>query len=293
MVLVTMSLFGLIDNFVRAAAVDGGLWQYHFLRSAVALAVLLPLAAVLRVSLRPQSPGRVLGRTLLNATAMVIYFGCLGFMPIAQVVAGLFTAPLWTVLFSALLFGERVALRQVFAVALGFAGILLAQQPWAADLSVWTLLPALSGAFYGLGNLVTRRFCAGEATMTLLGAFFAMLGLVGAVGLVGLWLWPLPVLPGADGFITRAWVTPTPLFWAVTVVQALGSLLGVGLSIRAYQIAPPTQVAVFENTLLVFATFWAVVLWGQWPDGMTLAGLALIALAGAIIAWPDTRRATA
>ena len=230
LVLVSMGLFGLIDNFMRLAAADGGLWQYHLLRSVVALAVLIPLAAAMRISLRPQRPRYVLGRTLLNASAMVIYFGCLGFMPIAQVVAGLFTAPLWTVIFTVVLFSDKVPARQVVAVILGFAGIIIALHPAAGELSVWTALPVLAGAFYGLGNIVTRRWCGAEGTLTLLAAFFAMLGLVGALGLIALWVWPLPVLPGPDGFITRGWVTPTWVFGTVIVVQGLGSLLGVGLS---------------------------------------------------------------
>lgn len=293
LVLVSMGLFGLIDNFMRLAAADGGLWQYHLLRSIVALAVLVPLAAMLKVRLRPIRPVRVLARTMLNSCAMVIYFGCLGFMPIAQVVAGLFTAPLWTVIFTVALFGEKVAARQVFAVVLGFAGIIVALHPAAAELTVWTALPVLAGAFYGLGNIVTRRWCGAEGTLTLLGAFFAMLGLVGALGLLGLWVWPLPVLPGPDGFITRGWVAPTWTFGMVIVVQGLGSLLGVGLSIRAYQIAPPTFVAVFENTLLVFATVWAVILWAEWPDTLALTGLLMIAGAGVIIALPNRRPAPA
>lgn len=291
LVLVAMGLFGLIDNFMRLAAVDGGLWQYHLLRSVVALAVLIPLAAVWRISLRPLNPGLVLGRTLLNSSAMVIYFGCLGFMPIAQVVAGLFTAPLWTVIFTVGLFGEKVVVRQVLAVMLGFAGIIIALHPAAGELTVWTLLPVLAGAFYGLGNIVTRRWCGAEGTLTLLGAFFGMLGLVGAVGLLALWIWPLPVAPGAEGFITRGWVSPTWTFGTVVVVQAVGSLLGVGLSIRAYQIAPPTFVSVFENSLLVFATVWAVILWREWPDALGLTGLAMIGVAGVIIALPDRRAA--
>jgi drug/metabolite transporter (DMT)-like permease len=94
----------------------------------------------------------------------------------------------------------------------------------------------------------------------------------------------LPVPEGGDGFITRGWVPPEGIFLTMIVVQAIGSLIGVGMSIKAYQLADATMVAVFENTLLVFATFWAFVLWGEAPDALGMVGLGLITVAGVIIA---------
>lgn len=284
LVLGAMAMFGLIDNFMRAAAETGGLWQFHLLRAVVALVLLAIVARVMRVSLRPQRPGRVFARSALNATAMVIYFGCLGFMPIAQAVAGLFTAPIFVVIFSVLLLGDRIGPLRIGAVATGFVGIILALRPEAGDLSLWTAVPVFAGAFYGLSNLVTRHWCAGEGTLTLLGGFFAMMLVAGLAGSVFLAVWPLPVPPGGDGFITRGWVATEGIFMIVIVVQAVGSLVGVGMLIRAYQIADATMVAVFENTLLVFATLWAIVLWGEVPDALGFAGLALVLGAGITIA---------
>lgn len=284
LVLLSMGLFGLIDNFVRLVAAEGGLWQFHFLRSVVSLGLLVPLAMVLGARLRPLRPRRVLVRSLLNASAMVIYFGCLGFMPIAQVVAGLFTAPIFVVIFSVVLLREPVGPRRIFAVALGFVGIVLALRPEAGALTIWTGVPVLAGATYALGNIATRHWCAGETTLTLLGGFFACMLLFGGLGVGYLALFPLPVAAGGDGFITRGWVAPQGMFLLLIVVQGVGSLVGVGLSIRAYQLADATIVAVFENTLLVFATIWAFILWDEAPDAPAIAGLALIAAAGVIIA---------
>lgn len=283
-VLGAMTLFGLIDNFMRLAAQTGGLWQFHFLRSVVALALLVVVARVTGASLRPYRPRSVLGRSCLNGSAMVIYFGCLGLMPIAQVVAGLFTAPLWVVLFSVAFFGEKVGPRRIFAVLLGFAGIVLVLRPDAGEFSVLSVVPVLAGALYALGNIATRRWCGGEGTLTLLGGFFGMMMVFGALGVGVLALFPQPVPDGADGFIVRGWVAPVGIYGVMIVVQGVGSLIGVGLSIRAYQLADATFVAVFENTLLLFATIWAVVLWGEVPDALALLGLAMIAGAGVIIA---------
>lgn len=284
LVLAAMLMFGLVDNFVRLGAEEGGVWQFQLLRSVVALAILFPVAHWVRQPVRPIKPGAVALRSFLNSIAMVIYFACLGFMPIAQVVAGLFTAPIFVVVFQVLFFGQSIGPRRIFAVLIGFAGAILALRPEASELSVWTVVPVGAGAIYALGNIATRRWCEGEGTLTLLAGFFVFNMIWGTLGLAFLALHPLPIAPGGDGFITRGWVAPTGIFGGVILMQGVASLLGVGAVTRAYQLADATMVAVFENLLLVFATLWAFLLWGEAPDALGLVGLALIALAGVIIA---------
>ena len=179
----------------------------------------------------------------------------------------------------------------IAAVGIGFLGILLALGLDAGNLSGWSLLPLLSGAIYGLGNLVTRKWCAEEGTLTLLGGFFGMMLLFGGRGCLLLALWPQPVGPGAEGWATRGWVRPEGWFLLLVLVQGVGSLLGVGMVIRAYQIADSAVVAVFENALLVFATLWAIVLWREVPGPVEWAGLALVTLAGVMIAWREPQAA--
>jgi len=278
-----MALFGLIDNFVRLAAAEGGLWQFHFLRSALAVSMLLAFAAWTRVRVRPRRWRPVLLRSLLSTVSMVIYFGCLGLLPIAQVVAGLFTAPVFVVLFSVAFFGDRIGLRRILAVVIGFGGAILVLRPEAGSIGLINLLPVCAGAAYAMGNIATQRWCQEEGTLTLLGGFFGMMMVWGLMGVGFLALFPQPVPAGADGFILRGWVRPEGIFLIMILVQGVGSLVGVGLTIRAYQLAEAAFVAVLENLLLVFATLWAVILWGEWPDGLALLGLGLILIAGVTI----------
>jgi drug/metabolite transporter (DMT)-like permease len=72
------------------------------------------------------------------------------------------------------------------------------------------------------------------------------------------------------------------LFWFS--VQAVGSLIGIGLIFQGYLLGEASHVGVFEYSLLVFASFWAWVLWGQEVPLLAIAGMVLIALAGAVIA---------
>ncbi|MGO4913855.1 DMT family transporter [Pseudogemmobacter sp. W21_MBD1_M6] len=284
LVLLAMALFGLVDNFIKVLAQDGGLWQFHLIRAGLALCILAGIARLRNIRLWPKRAGAVLLRSGLSATAMLIYFGCLGFMPIAQVVAGLFTAPIWVLIFSVVFFGERVGVWRVGAALLGFAGTVLVLQPDAGSLTIASIFPTIAGAVYALGNLATRRWCAGEGTLTLLAGFFVLMGAMGACGVVVLALHPLPVLPGGDGFLTRGWVTPTATFLIWTVVQGVASIVGVGFTIRAYQLAEASFVAVFEYSLLVSATLWAILLWAEVPDLSTTLGIAAILVSGVAIA---------
>lgn len=278
-----MMLFGLIDNFIRMIAATGSLWQFHMIRSVVALTVLVMVARWFGIALGAKHTGRVASRTFFAAVAMVIYFGCLGVMPVAQAVAGLFTAPIFVVIFSALFFGEKVGIRRVMAALLGFVGIIFVLRPDAQGVGVLTFLPVLAGAFYAMGNLLTRRWCSEEGTLTLLGAFFLAMLLTGTAGTVLVNALVVDVPDGDIGFVFRGWVPFEGIFMIMTLVQGIGSLLGIGLMIRSYQLAEASFIGVFENAMIVFATLWAAILWAEYPDALALVGIACIVASGIII----------
>jgi drug/metabolite transporter (DMT)-like permease len=223
----------------------------------------------------------VLGRSVFVAGAMLIYFGCLALLPIGVVVAGLFTSPMFVLLIAVFFQRKRVGPWRWAAVAIGFAGALLVIRPDPAALDLVAFLPILAGVLYATGAVATRAWCEGEGTMALSAGFFGMLTLF---GLAGCLLLPAGGPEGAAGFPLRGWMPLDAglVFW--TAVQAVGSLTGIALIFRGYQIGEASHVAVFEYSLLVFASIWAWVLWSQVVPPLGLAGMAMIALAGIIIA---------
>jgi drug/metabolite transporter (DMT)-like permease len=285
MILCYASVIGFTDNYVRIIAKDAGLWQFFATRTVFGFVILGTVAAFSGWRLWPRNPMAVAGRSLLHGTAMIGYFGCLAFLPVATVAAGLFTAPIFTQLVARFAFGHPLGPFRIFAVVLGFAGALMVLGPGQGAAAGWlTVLPILAGLLYALGNLATRQWCAGETAPTLLIGFFGALGVFGLIGMAILQFWPHVVPEGAGGFILRGpvWPSTTFLFW--TLVQAAGSLLGVGLMIRAYQIAEASRVAVFEYVILPASAFWSWILWGDTLGPGALAGIVMIFAAGLIIA---------
>jgi drug/metabolite transporter (DMT)-like permease len=174
---------------------------------------------------------------------------------------------------------------RICAVLLGFAGVILVLGPEAlSGASLAAVLPILAGAMYAMGNIATREWCAQERAETLLAGFFMALGVIGALGMAALTLWPTEVPAGPEYFLMRGPVWPDGAFWLWTFVQAAGSLIGVGMMIRAYQITDASRASVLEYMILPASAFWSYVIWGQTLGALAWVGMALIVAAGTMIA---------
>ncbi|MFN4100762.1 MAG: DMT family transporter [Pararhodobacter sp.] len=279
------TIIGFTDNFVRLMAEEGGLWQFHALRTAMAAVLFWLGARIFGLRLRPVNWRPVALRSVIHGLGLLIYFGCLAFLTVAQAAAGLFTAPIFVLLFSRVFFGHALGPVRIAAVAVGFLGVVLVLQPGGDSALGWaTLLPVAAGALYALGNLATREWCAGESAATLTFGFFLALGVAGLAGMGVLALWQPQVPAGTDGFILRGWVWPSTHFLFWTFVQALGSMIAVGLMVRAYQMAEASRVSIFEYVILPISAIWSWLLWGESVNGLAVLGIGLIVAAGAMIA---------
>jgi len=161
LILVYASVIGFTDNFVSVIAAEAGLWQFHFSRTVMAMVLLAALVPVMGLRLRPRSWRAVMARSAIHGTAMLIYFGALAFLPVAIVAAGLFTAPIFVLLISGLVYGQHIGPFRIAAVALGFLGVVLVLGPSAlSGASLAAVLPVAAGLMYAIGNIATRRWCA-------------------------------------------------------------------------------------------------------------------------------------
>ena len=282
--LASMAVIGVIDNVVPLLAEKVGVWQFFVMRTTLSVPMIAILAIWGMGAMFPRRWGAVALRSLLMGISMVFYFIALGLMPIAQAIAGLFTSPVIIVVISVLFMGLRIGKVRILAILLGFTGTLFVLQPDPNDFDWMILVPVAGGFFYALGSIATRSMCEGESTLSMLLGMLLAQAMLGGFALVGLSVWPMEVLPGADGFVTRSWVWPV---WDISpwiIVHAVGSLVGVFLLIKAYQLGEPSFVAVFEYSVMIVGSGFAWMVYGQVIDAWQIFGIGLIILAGAVIA---------
>jgi drug/metabolite transporter (DMT)-like permease len=216
---------------------------------------------------------------LLTATSALSFYG-LQHVPAPEFTAVAMLAPLLVIAGAAAWLGEPVRPAQRALVAVGFLGALLVVRPGSGLFGLPALFPAAFAFVFAAFQLLTRRLAGHEPPATT--HFYT-----GATGTLLL----LPFLLAGGGEVVAA-VTAAPP-WALALALLLG-VLGTGghlLLILAFGVAPAATLMPFSYLQIGFATLLGVAIFGVWPDGWSLAGMAVIAASGATAAWLDVRGA--
>ncbi len=287
----SLFMLGLQDSFVKLASSDISLWQFQMIRAAINLVLLICLTRIVwgAASPRPKRLWAVALRSLLLTGAMVCFFGGVPFLNLAEMAAGLYVFPLFVVVLSTLVLRERVGPRRVAAILVGFGGTLLILKPGTEAFRPVMLMPVGAALCYAATILVTRRLCRAESPLTLahgVAVAFLVLGTLGVLIFSG----------ASDGRLAVDWPY---LFtgwhaidlWMLGLIAACSTLnlaANIGLA-KAYQSAEVSWLAPFDYSYLIFATFWGFVFWRHVPDALTFLGMAMIAGAGAFVAWRERR----
>jgi len=237
----------------------------------VLMAVLLGVRRRLGQTLRLDQPVQVFARGGLIVAAFFAYFTALDHMPLPDVVAIFFAAPLIQSLLSWPLLGEAVGWRRVLAVVVGFLGVLIMVGP-AGALYGWSALAAVASAVFYAGAMVWSRALGPRASPTQL-----------------TWTTNLAFLLAGGVLTPFVWQAPGSLDLALFTAVAGLSFLGHIALATAYTLAPVSIVAPLDYTAMPLAVLLGVAIWGDWPTWGTVAGVPLVIASGAFIVWRERR----
>ena len=279
-----ISIFGFSDNLTLLVSDEVGVGQFHFSRSLIAVFMVALLGRVFGLSVVPTFWKPVLVRTFFMVVGIFLYFSVMPMMPIAEAGAGLFTSPIFVLLFSVVVYKERIGWGRMCAVVVGSAGVLLVLQPGSEGFSVYHMLPVLSGASYAIGSIITYRHLQNESSFAILMSFIVSIGLCGGGVASGLTIFtvPLDLLKQAP-FLFRGWQNVDGQFWIWMAVIATGASLALSMMTRAYQLTKTSYAAVYEYAYIVSVGFFSWLFWGVIPGILSALGIVLIIFSGIII----------
>lgn len=244
-------------------------WGRFFFATVVSIFLCGPRLPQLAVT---QAPKLQLVRSLLLMATTGIFNYAIHFTPLATATTIMFTSPLLVVVLSGPMLGEKVGMRRWLGVGVGFLGALVVVRPWEEGLSQMSgaLILLVAALFNSNYQLITRKVRGDDPLTSLL--YTATAGaIVTSAALPWFWTWP-------DAF-----------GWLQLVGTGIFGGLGHFCLIRAMRAAPASVVAPFSYTSLIWASLFGFVIWGDWPDGFTWAGAALIIGSGLYIFHSERR----
>ncbi len=209
--------------------------------------------------------GFLLGSTFLNFTA-------LNYLPLTITTTVMFAGPIAVTLLSIPILGERVGIRRLAAVLVGFSGVLVVVQPWGAAFHPAMILSLGALCCASLYFVLTRMIAGAESTATSQLWSSGLSSLVIAPMVLPVWQWPSTLLEGV-------------------ILVAIGLFGGVGhiFATVAHRFADASLLAPVVYIQIVFASLASILVFATWPTGWTLLGGAIIVAAGAYI-WNRERR---
>jgi len=236
-------------------------------------------ALVRRAGLRLTDPAGLRGAVLLRSLSEMVGAGAIvmaiALAPLSVVTAILQAMPLTVTLGAALFLGEPVGWRRWTAIVVGFAGMLLILRPGTADFEPAALLAVLTVIALSIRDLATRRVPAGVHSLQLSGWGFL------AVIPAGLILMAL----------TRAGpVAPAPVEWGWLGLATLCGIGGYAALVQATRRGDVAVTTPLRYSRLIFAMAIGVLVFGERPDVLTLAGAGLIVAAGLYTFWREVAR---
>lgn len=209
-------------------------------------------------------------RAAYGIVGMVLNFGAVLLLPLAEATTFNFTSAIWAVILSAMLLQEKVGPYRWAAVMLGFAGVLVIAQPGGRNIPLFGAAVALGAAFMiALISIQIRDLGKTENPLTIVFYFSAF---------------TTPILALAMPFVAQH---HTAYQWSLLAGLALFGILGQFLLTAALRLGSVATVIVMDYSALIWATAFGWIIFDQLPPAATWIGAPLIIAAGITIAWRE------
>ncbi len=286
--LLTMSLFVSMDTVVKVLVQDFSQFQIVWARFFFHMCWLLVflrqkfIASFATGSLKLQ-----LLRSALLVLTTSLFFSGLRTTDLSTATAIMFLSPIFVTLLAIPMLGERVGVRRLLGVLIGFVGALIIVQTQSVaenaarsesvmQVSSWIpergyILLVCAAASNAMYQILTRQLrLVDNGTTTLV--YSAVVGMV-----------------VMSAYAPTVWIQPESKQWLLMVVIGFLGCVSHFCLIRAFRNAPASLVVPFSYSALIWAIVLGFLVFGSLPDRWTLVGAGLIISSGLYIFYRETK----
>ena len=241
-------------------------FQAIFLRGLISLPPLMILAFITKSFLQKYSTKNkrlLIVRIVAEIGTTVTFLTALKYMPLANVTAILQSLPLAITMAAAIFLGEQVGWRRWSAILIGFAGVIIIIRPGVTGFNSYSLLALAAVILLTVREISTRMLDSKIPTVSV-----ALSTTFGTTIFAGLMLF------------SSEWNYVGLFSWVLIILAAASVSVATLLSIVAMRTGDIGFVSPFRYTSLIGALILGILLFGEWPDVITIIGALIIVFAG-------------
>jgi drug/metabolite transporter (DMT)-like permease len=276
--IIAAGLFVANDTCMKLAMEEAPPVQVLFLRGIAACLWCLPLILIMG---HGRSMPHLLDRWVLmragaEVAAVLSFVLALAHMAIGDITAITQTTPLLILIGVAVFWREPIGYVRLILIIVGFVGALLVARPGSGATSALALLGLLAAVFSALRDLAGRNI---HRDIPIVIATFATLAIV-------------MIAAGLYSASFETWAPVTNRVIGLMVLAGFLLIFGHVFIFLAYRAAAPRTIAPFYYCFTVWAVISGIIVFGEFPDLVSLVGMALIVVSGlAIVIIDGWRRA--
>ena len=245
----------LMEALIRAAQYDSNVYTIGFFRFFFGLIIIFPY--LVKNKLTPYKTKNFkfyFIRGLFNIPMMIFGFGALVYVPFEQFKAMHFLSPIIVVLLSFIIFREKIYLYRIFALLIGFAGMLIIVRPGIIEFNIGTIMILTSLTFWSFIIILSKFVSKDDSPITMVTYQYTLMTLFS--------------LPLAIFF----WVTPSLTSLIYVFVGAIsGTILHLSLAL-SYKYADLSVTQPIWFTGLIFGSGIGYFAFNETPDLWTWLG---------------------
>ena len=276
----------LLDVSAKLAAGTIPVGQIVTARFVVQGALMLPVILIMGITLRltPRALGLICLRAVFLILSTFSFVAAIAVMPVADALAIAFVEPFILLILGKLLFGDHVGPRRIAASCVGFAGALLVIQPSLAAFGLVALWPLGTAFFFAFYMLSTRQV-SGFMHPVAMQFHTSWTGIVMCL--------PVMLLANGTGWAEFDPVLPVGTAWLWLFGVGFWAALSHMCMTYALKFAPSATLAPLHYLEIVAAVALGYWVFGDFPNALTWAGIAVITSSGLYIIWRERQAAAA
>lgn len=241
-----------------------------FLRYAMGLVFLLPAIGSLRTAgLSRRQWGLFSLRGFFHSLGVILWFFAMTRIPIAEVTAMNYLAPIYVTLGAAVFLGEKLAARRIAAVCMGLLGAAIILRPGFREVSMGHLAMLLAAVVFA-GSYLLAKVLADEVKPAVIVALLSVF-----------------VTLGLAPFAAPVWIAPTVTEIFILAAVAFFATAGHFTMTLAFAAAPVTVTQPVTFLQLLWATLLGAVAFAEPVDIWVVLGGSVILASVTFITWRE------